>query len=255
MGPRNNILEQAFAQDLAIALHELREGMSSLVSHLRGMAVNEVIFSGDITIPGAGVWAGDWSVPFASMAVFNSGATPVVVASGPPGVQAPSGPSAHIIGAGAGQVINLTGRELSIYGAAGIGLNLQLFMKPQPPSFSGGATVLAAASAQLVSRFAENNALLGGAATIHGATHDTGAIPYARFRALAASDVAGNLSIEQSNDGITWFQTLPAVGILADFTQATVLESIIDLRYIRATVVNGAAPQGSFAFNTALVSI
>jgi hypothetical protein len=199
------------------------------------------------------VWTRDFVVPFAAVAIYSGAVSVTVTADAPQGQAPPAGPASQVISGGA--VINISGRTLSIYAPAGTQVSVQVFKTPQPPSYSPPAAITTAASAQALTRFGEDSTPLVGGATRNGAWHDTNGLAVARFRAVAASDVAGNLRIEQSDDTLTAFITQPNVGVLADFTQATVLESIIAMRYVRAVVTNGAGPQTSFKLDTALVAI
>jgi hypothetical protein len=245
-------LEHSLNVDMLMFLDTIKDQLSEAVAALRGMAINQVLDTETATIDGTGVWTRDFVVPFASVAIRCT--NPVVAATGPPQVAAPTGPASQAVSRGA--VFNMSGRELSVYGPAGTQISLQIFAKPCQPSFAEAATVVTAATAQTVTTFAENSAVLAAGGTRNGAAHDTNGLGVARFRAVAASDVAGNLQVQQSDDGVTWFITQPNVGILADFTQGTVLESIITMRYVRAVVTNGGgAPQTSFKFSTALVAI
>ena len=75
-----------------------------------------------------------------------------------------------------------------------------------------------------------------------------------RFRVFAAADVAGTLAVEQSRDGQVWFQTT-SFAIAADFTKGSVLESMVVLRYVRMTVLNGGSNQTKAEFDSALVAV
>lgn len=239
--------------DIAAFLHGIKASLSESVDAMRAMVLNKVLIDETVTIPVTGVFSRDFAVPFASLAINAGNASVTVTADSPQGQAPPNGPAMQTITGAA--VICMSGRVLTIYGPAGTQVAYQLFEKPQPPSYAPAPIVTTAATAQGVTPFPENSTLLGAGAGVNGAAHDTQGLGVARFRAVAAADVAGNLQIQQSRNGVTWFITQPNVGIMADFTQATVLESIITMRFVRAVVTNGAAPQGSFEFDTALVAI
>lgn len=245
-------LAQMAAVDLVVFLRALESDMSELVAQLRGMAINDTLFSGDVVLDATGAWTMSFSVPYASVAVDSQGSAAIVVTSGSPQVAAPTGAGAHIIGPGGKQGIVLTGRDLTIYGAAGTQVSVQVFTKPINPFAAGTNTVLTAASAQLVSRLHESSAPLLAAATFNGATRDTNPAPYSRFRAFAAADVGGTLSVQQSTDGVTWYTTL---SVPLGAGSPTILESLVTLRYIRMQVVNGAANQTTFEADSTLLAI
>jgi hypothetical protein len=100
----------------------------------------------------------------------------------------------------------------------------------------------------------EATGLLAAGDHFDGASHDTSAWAYVRFRVLAASDQAGTVYIEQSADGTTWFRT-STEPVTAGFTQAAIVtESLITMRYVRAYYVNGATQQTEFMLATALLA-
>lgn len=228
--------------DLAVFLAHFERSLSSIVSELRGMTVNDVLDAELVVLDASGIWSRDWSVPFAAVAVANGGPA-LVLASDPPQQSAPTGPGSHPVGAGAAVVVNITGRTLTLYGTAGTIVGLQVFTRPQPPSF-GTATTGAV-------RFAESTTPLLAAGTVNGGTYATAG--YAHFRAFASSDVAGTVAIQQSRDGLTWYTTT-SQAVAADSTSGTVIESIVTLPFARARYVNGAANQAAFELDSALLA-
>lgn len=228
--------------DLAVLVARLEAGMSSWTAQLRGMTVNDVLDCEMVTLDATGIFSRDWTVPFAAVAVANTSGNLLTVTSDPPQAAPPSGGAgSHPVGPGAGAVINLTGRALTIYGAAGNVVGLQVFTRPQAPAFGQVATNATAA-------LAEPSTLLLAGATANGATRIGG--ENSRFRAFAAADVAGTLNLQQSRDGVVWYTTVTqAVGA----GSPTVVESIVTLPLVRAQYVNGATNQATFEFDTALV--
>lgn len=107
--------------------------------------------------------------------------------------------------------------------------------------------------------FLETSTNLTSGSSRNGATHDTGVSPgpYTRFRAFAAADVASaanGLTIQQSDDGTTWYVT-NSVTVPAGFTTGMYLESMIAKRYCRAQYTNSTPTgQSFFNFSTALVT-
>lgn len=94
---------------------------------------------------------------------------------------------------------------------------------------------------------------LGITATFTGPTVD--AIQAKRITGVAASDQAGTLHVEQSDDSTNWNRYSAIVGQLADNSDPdvdVVIGAVVGFdfpvlqRYVRLVYVNGAAPQGSF---------
>jgi hypothetical protein len=78
------------------------------------------------------------------------------------------------------------------------------------------------------------------------------------FRAFAAADVAGTLTIQHSSDGQTWFtdQAASSTAVVpADFTKGVAVEAKVVLPFIRAVLTNGGTIQTECEFVTTLVSI
>src|ERR1039457_4612683 len=126
------------------------------------------------------------------------------------------------------------------------GSDLHFRNRPTPdydPDVEGGTGV----SYNLNDLTTETTTPLAAAASFTGASHDTSAWSYVRFRVLAASDKAGTVYVEQSDDQVNWFQTSEEAPVITDFTEASiVVESLITMRYVRAAYVNGATAQTDF---------
>ncbi|MCU1449340.1 MAG: hypothetical protein JWP02_1510 [Acidimicrobiales bacterium] len=246
--------ELARQTDSIVFFKGVQERLSELVTHLRGMAVNDILADETAVIGVDGRWTKDFTVPYAALAIFNFATSPIVVASGPPQTAAPSGPGSRTVAAGGGAVINLTGRALTIYGPAGAQVSVEALARPQPPSFSAGTTVSTALSAQALSDFLESVTPLAGGATFAGAAHDTSAGAWGRARAFASSDVAGTLAVDQSRDGVTWYE-IDNAPLAAGSNIGTILEVPIALRFVRVRVVNGVGAQATFECDLTLVAI
>lgn len=130
-----------------MALAELQTSITELTSAVRGQTVNKVLSSELVTIPAAGFWTRDFTVPFGSWALVNLGDGPMVVSNSPPGIGAPgAGVGSQKVPPGAAPVVNMAGSTITIYGTVGDQANLQIFVKPQPPTYSasGGSVSTAA---------------------------------------------------------------------------------------------------------------
>lgn len=133
--------------DRFMMLTELHESITELTAALRGQTLNKVLSTELIIIPAAGFWTRDFSVPFGSWAVANLGDGAMVVSNAPPGIAAPgAGVGAQKVPSGAAPVVNMAGSTLTVYGTVGDQANLQVFVRPQPPSYSGSGPQPAAAT-------------------------------------------------------------------------------------------------------------
>lgn len=115
-------------------------------------------------------------------------------------------------------------------------------------------------SGQLVQQFNETSANINAGATFNGAAHDTGkndtapGAGYSRFRVSAFLDQAGTINVQQSRDGVTWRATLTPQSVPAN--SDTVVESIVTMRYVRATLTNnGGVATTVVALDSCLLAI
>lgn len=91
--------------------------------------------------------------------------------------------------------------------------------------------------------------------TVDGPVSTYGKPSPSLFRAVASSDEAGTLNVQQSPDGKNWFITDTGT-ITAGFgTKSVVVESKIVMPFVRAQIVNGSSAQTEVEFDTTLVSI
>lgn len=134
-----------------------------------------------------------------------------------------------------------------------------------PPSHSAAWPLLAGAGSgsggggQLVQQFLESTANINAGITFNGASHDTGnnagaaGAGYSRFRAFAFLDQASTINMQQSRDNATWRTTLSQS---AAANSGYVVESIVTLRFVRATLTNtGGGATTVVEFDTELVAI
>ena len=121
-----------------------------------------------------------------------------------------------------------------------------------PSTFTDGVVTDLGIAGESDNRTAENSAVLAANGIRNGITQLSGS--NSRFRAFAASDVAGTLNIQQSRTGTTWYTT-NTVAVTAGITNGTPLESLLILPNVRAQYVNGAAPQTLFEFDSVLVAV
>ena len=129
--------------DLLLMLDRLHQTLTDLTDATRGLRVNEHLATLLALIPASGVFTADWSVPFAAISIDNLGTHQMTVAGAGPQLGAPgAGVGIHQIPAGGSAVINLAGRELSIYGTPGDMANLQVHGLPQPPAYGPGAQTI-----------------------------------------------------------------------------------------------------------------
>ena len=105
---------------------------------------------------------------------------------------------------------------------------------------------------------AEATSPLAGNATFNGATRQIGDPlgtlgQASRLRAMAYSDVAGTLKIQQSRDGTTWRSSV--VQPVAAGDPGQVVEALIVRPYVRVVYVNGATIQTVFELDLATAPI
>lgn len=115
-----------------------RQHLDQIARQLRARAGPGVLETATITIPASGVYAQDrYRIPYASVAVLNTGAAGLTVTSSPAQDAAPGGGQGTVkIPAGAFLAINLAGSALSIYGAAGTVVTYSVMTDRIQPSAS-----------------------------------------------------------------------------------------------------------------------
>jgi hypothetical protein len=97
-------------------------------------------------------------------------------------------------------------------------------------------------------------ALLAGNGTFTSEEIDLSGMPgFARWRVLVFSDQAGTCTLQQSPDGVTFYPT--QVNAYAAGGQAALYESLVSLRYLQVSYVNGAALQAQFRLLATLVAV
>lgn len=124
-------------EQLAREVRALGGRLTSVVSDLHGLVINECLLTETLILDASGVASRDWSVPYGSVAVHNAGADPLTLVNGPAAGAAPvAGVGVVVVPSGAGVTANMTGRMLTLYGTAGAGVILSVFTRPQPPAFA-----------------------------------------------------------------------------------------------------------------------
>ena len=71
-------------EDLAREVRALGGRLTSVVSDLHGLVINECLTTETLILDDTGVASRDWSVPYGSVAVHNAGADPLTLVNGPP---------------------------------------------------------------------------------------------------------------------------------------------------------------------------
>lgn len=119
-------------------------------------------------------------------------------------------------------------------------------------------TAVCGAVQNATEQFADSTTVLAAGATFNGTARDSGnnagaaGAGWSRFRVFAFSDQVGTINVQQARISGTWFTTLSqAVGASA----ATIIESIVTLRFLRVQYVNGATLQTQFELDSAFVSV
>jgi hypothetical protein len=123
-------------RELADATRQLTDRMTELTALTRGNHLNNILWSGTVTIPANGFHTFNFHVPMASVAVQASiTAGLVTVVSDPPANPVPvDGPGVYTVGPDAFLCIPMTGRTLTIYGTVGDRVLVAVSSKPWPPA-------------------------------------------------------------------------------------------------------------------------
>lgn len=109
-------------------------------------------------------------------------------------------------------------------------------------------------SANRLVLFEDSTTILLASATFNGTARQVGREGFGKFgffRAIATSDQAGTLNIQQSIDGTTWMTT-QTVAVTA--ASVKTLEDKLICEFVRVQYVNGGTNQGSFTVASALVA-
>jgi hypothetical protein len=124
-------------EDLAGEVRKLGGRLTTAVSDLHGLVVNECLSSETLILDGAGNASRWWTVPFGSVAIHNTGANTLVVANQPMAGSAPkSGVGVILVPPNSAVCANVSGRILSLYGTIGAQVVLSVFTKTQPPDWA-----------------------------------------------------------------------------------------------------------------------
>jgi hypothetical protein len=137
--------------ELADAVHALRT-MTEEIGKLRSQIVNDVLTSELLTLDSSGLAVREFRVPFGSVAIANHSAADVVVhAGGSMGATPGTGRGIHRVPAGTERTINLAHHMLTLFGAPGASISLEVFTKAQPPTSGAVMTDIQAGSSTLSS--------------------------------------------------------------------------------------------------------
>jgi hypothetical protein len=83
-----------------------------------------------------GIIARSWRTPFRAVAIRNLTTGPVTATSGPPAAAAdPGGPAVASIPAGAGEVVELAGHALTLYGPPGGSVTIEVYRRTIRPAY------------------------------------------------------------------------------------------------------------------------
>jgi hypothetical protein len=132
--PTGRELANTLAAEQLEALRRMHETTTELTAKVAGMQVNSVLQHELVKLDTSGQASRQWHVPMGSAFVANYNGSDVTIATGGAGASAPGfGNGIARIPAGTWQVVNLAGPTLTIYGAAGGMVGIQVFSKSQPP--------------------------------------------------------------------------------------------------------------------------
>lgn len=123
--------------ELADEVRKLGGRLTTVVSDLHGLVINQCLTTETLILDAAGQASRDWTVPYGSVAVHNAGSDALTIVNGTLTDSAPiAGVGVVVIPSGAAVTANMAGRTLSLYGVPGAGVVLSVFTRPQPPAFS-----------------------------------------------------------------------------------------------------------------------
>lgn len=122
---------------LAREVRALGGRLTSAVSDLHGLVVNECLTTETLLLAADGSASRWWTVPFGSIAVHNTGNITLTVCNAPMSDKAPAtGLGVILIPPNSAVCANVSGRILSLYGQAGARVGLSVFTKTQPPDWA-----------------------------------------------------------------------------------------------------------------------
>ncbi|MGI8685130.1 MAG: hypothetical protein ACR2MO_08610 [Acidimicrobiales bacterium] len=131
--------------DLITTMQLIEGRMTELAATFRGLTLNDVLLVETAVFDADGVVSRTFTVPYGAVAVANLGTAMITLTSSSvAGADPPtSGRGLITVTAGTAQVIDLSGRELTIHGIVGEKVTLSVFSRPQPPSFGPAGTAQA----------------------------------------------------------------------------------------------------------------
>jgi hypothetical protein len=122
--------------DAYLARLELIAGrMTETADLVRGLVVNDVLFSGSVVLDAFGRFTMTFQAPYAQVAALNPSAAILTVTNAPMADSAPSqGSGVTHIPASSFSRRNIAGREVTLYGTAGTVVDLEVLTKPDTRS-------------------------------------------------------------------------------------------------------------------------
>ncbi|MGH3180316.1 MAG: hypothetical protein ACRDOE_00175 [Streptosporangiaceae bacterium] len=107
--------------------------MTDAVAALRGLQVNEILWSGSGAVDANGQWRKEFTVPAAAFAVLNTSAAAIQVVADTPGDAPGTGAGVHHIAAGKFARWNVAGRAVQVLGVAASTFELEALARPVDP--------------------------------------------------------------------------------------------------------------------------
>jgi hypothetical protein len=114
---------------LAERYESIDRHLTDAVAALRGLSINEILWSGCGVTDANGQWRKEFTVPCASVAVLNTSAAPLQVVADTPGDAPGTGAGIHNVAAGKFGRWNLAGRAVQIIGAAGSSFQVEVYAR------------------------------------------------------------------------------------------------------------------------------
>jgi hypothetical protein len=124
--------ELAKSLDLYLARLDLVAArMTETADLVRGLVLNDVLFSGSVVLDAYGRWSISFQAPFAQVAALNPSAAVLTVTNAPMADSAPpQGSGVAHIPASSFSRRNIAGRAVTLYGTAGTVVDLEVLTRP-----------------------------------------------------------------------------------------------------------------------------
>lgn len=110
--------------------------LTEIVTHFRGLVLNDSPYAAVVVLDANGMWTKTFTTTYAGVAIANPSAALVTVTNTSQGSGPPvSGNGVMIVRSGTARTKVMAGDQLTIYGAPGAQVDVNVFNKPPVPAF------------------------------------------------------------------------------------------------------------------------